>query len=274
MVKIEGHRQYLFDNAGLLTPFLTEPGIPDVELRCEVVDAFAQPVGSEVFRDSGRRVYAYEGAYISYIGAVEKGMDGAYIRVTRRGSVSHAQFLKNSLGGRITPKTVLAALEVEHLITAGRGLLFHAACIAHEGRAILFTAPSGTGKSTQAELWRRYRNARIINGDRIVIRLVEGGIYAAGIPYSGSSGISENTTMPLDAIVYLNQGQENAVTRLSGAGAFRRVWEGCSFHSWNREDTERALETAMEVIRNIPVYHFSCTPDVQAVAALEAELNR
>ena len=45
-------------------------------------------------------------------------------------------------------------------------LLMHGAVIAVGNKAWLFTAPSGTGKSTQAELWERYRNAEQINGDR------------------------------------------------------------------------------------------------------------
>ena len=270
LVKITGNSQELFEDPDILRPFLAQPGKPDRWLHCRIVDAFPRPEGELVFR----RVYALGDSYISYIGAVESDPGRAYIRVERRGDVSHAQFLRKEILSGIPPRAVLTALETENLVTSRNGLLFHAACIEYQGQAILFTAPSGTGKSTQADLWCRHRGTRIINGDRIVIRVTDTGVSAMGVPYSGSSGISVNTTLPLRAVVYLSQGRDNAITVLRGVAAFRRIWEGCSVHTWNREDIARASETAAELIRQVPIYHFSCTPDENAVLALEAELKR
>lgn len=77
--------------------------------------------------------------------------------------------------------SVLKALDLNHILLERNAVVLHASYIEHEGDAVLFCAPSGTGKSTQAELWKKYRSARIINGDRCLIRKGEAGFTAGGI---------------------------------------------------------------------------------------------
>lgn len=273
VVRITGEKHTLFSEPGILSPFLTQSKEWDRELSCTMAETLLPPMGELVFSDTSRRVYAWEDSYITYIGSVTENLERAYIRVERRGTVSNAQFRRNEFGGRISPKAALTALEAEHLVTQQNGLLLHAACIRCNDQAILFTAPSGTGKSTQAALWEQYRGAEVINGDRIVVRCTEEGVLAMGIPFSGSSGICKNGTIPVRAIVYLSQGKDNQVEKLRGVRAFRRIWEGCSFHTWNQEDTAKAAQTAADLVNQVPVYHFSCTPDENAVLTLEAELT-
>ena len=273
-VRVTGERDSLFSEPGLLTEFLTDDRSWDREICCSLTDTLAEPEGKLVFSDPSRRVYACADAFVSYIGAVEKSAVGAYIRVERRGNRHTAQFRKKDIQGRIPVRSVLTALEAEHLVTANNGILLHAACISWEGQAIVFTAPSGTGKSTQAELWHKLRNAEIINGDRIMIRVNDGGCEVIGVPFSGSSGISKNVRMPLKAIVYLNQGPDNQLSQLAGIRAFRRIWEGCSFHTWNREDVAQTADTVQKLIASVPVLLLKCTPDEGAVNVLEAALRR
>ena len=51
--------------------------------------------------------------------------------------------------------------------------------------------------------------------------------------------------------------------------AFRRVWEGCTVNTWEREDVEKATRTVSEVVSRVPVYHLLCTPDVRAAEVLK-----
>ena len=66
--------------------------------------------------------------------------------------------------------------------------MLHGVLMEWQGKGIILTASSGTGKTTHARLWREYENALIINGDRVLIRKEEGQWYAFGTPWSGSSG--------------------------------------------------------------------------------------
>lgn len=160
------------------------------------------------------------------------------------------------------------------MIVNAHGFLLHASFIAWHGRAILFTAPSGTGKSTQAELWRSLRGAQVINGDRVAVMCTKEGILASGVPCSGSSGISRNETLPLGAVVYLSQDEQTWIKRLTGRHAFARIWEGCCVNVWNREDMALCSDSVIHVAKTVPVWHLACRPDETAVETLEAALRR
>ena len=110
--------------------------------------------------------------------------------------------------------TSLSADALEQVCITLQAALLHTSFIKWQGKAILFTAPSGTGKSTQADLWRRIEGAEIINGDRAVLRK-EGGIWKAwGLPYAGSSRIFRNESAPVGAIVVLRKNDRNELRRL------------------------------------------------------------
>lgn len=265
-----GREDALFQDPGILAPFQTAAQPAEYRLLCEIVDDLPEPEGELLFSSTERRVYRLNGAYVSYIGSE----NNPYIRVERQGRERSARFLRAAVRNRIGAKSLLTAMEAESMIAGAGGLLLHASCIEHNGEAILFTAPSGTGKSTQAELWREHRDADVINGDRIMVKISETGVHAVGIPFSGSSGICKNRTLPLGAVVYLSQAPENRITPLGGVKAFRKIWEGCSVHTWNREDMAKAMDTVQKLIAAVPVYHLACTPDESAVTALEAVLGK
>ena len=168
---------------------------------------------------------------------------------------------------------MLTALDLPHILAAHNAFLLHASFIDHEGGAILFTAPSETGKSTQAQLWCEHAGAELINGDRAAVRIAEGTVMACGAPYSGSSPVRRNAKLPLRAIVVLGQAPENKIARLRGVRAFRAVLEGCTVNVWDRSDVELVTRTLTEVITRVPVYHLACTPDVRAVELLKQTME-
>lgn len=270
MICVSGREEELFQDPGILAPFQVEEQPAEHTIWCEIADSLPEPGGEPIFASPERRVYQMGETHISYIGSES----APYVRVERRGTEHTARFLRSGIWERIGPKSVLIALEVESIIARAGGILLHASCIEHNGEAILFTAPSGTGKSTQGELWRQYRGADVINGDRIMVRVTETGAEAVGIPFSGSSGICKNRTLPLRAVVYLSQASHNTVTPLVGVKAFRKIWEGCSVHIWDREEVAKAMDAVRKLMVTVPVYHLECTPDEEAVAALEAVMKK
>ena len=144
----------------------------------------------------------------------------------------------------------------------------------HKGDVISIIGPSGTGKSTQAELWKEHKNAKIVNGDRAIIRIKDDVIEACGLPYAGSSKYCENIIAPLGAIVYLGQGNKCTINRLTGSKAFRSILEGISVATWKKEDVECVVSTIQSILASIPVYQYMCTPDETAVTILENELRK
>lgn len=165
-------------------------------------------------------------------------------------------------------------LSMENMLLEHDVFQLHASVIDWQGRGILFTAPSGTGKSTQAELWRKYEGVRVINGDKGMIRKEADFYRVYGSPYAGTSGIYTDLSVRIHAIVVLSQASENRVERLGGAAAFRKLYRETTIPSWNQAFVEKISGILLDLMAQVPVYHLACRPDKEAVEILKAELEK
>lgn len=146
--------------------------------------------------------------------------------------------------------------------------VIHASYIVHAGRAILFSAPEQTGKSTQARLWAQYQGARTINDDRVLLRATENVWKAYGYPCCGSSNICENETYPVAAIVILEQAPENRVEQMRVPAKIRALVSAMEIYAWDSREVDMAFSIAEEMIRQVPVIKLRCRPDQEAVQVL------
>ena len=167
-----------------------------------------------------------------------------------------------------------AFFALERLLLHHGAFQLHSSVIAWRGMGILFSAPSGTGKSTQAELWRTLEGAQIINGDRAMIRQRQGEYEAYGSPYAGTSGIYTNLRVAVRAIVVLSQAPENRLERLEPSVAFGKLYREATVPSWDADFVEKISELIIDLIGQVPVYHLACRPDAGAVEVLKQELTK
>lgn len=163
-------------------------------------------------------------------------------------------------------------LAFENVLINHQGFILHSSFISWQNNGILFTAPSGTGKSTQADLWKKYEDADIYNGDRTIIRKIEGKYYGFGSPYAGSSGIYRNESAPIKAIVVIDQGPDNVIRRLRGREAFLPLFRETLMNTWNKEYMEKMTDLLMDAACQIPIYHLSCRPDQDAINTVKNEI--
>lgn len=163
-------------------------------------------------------------------------------------------------------------LAFEDVLINHQAFILHSSFISWQNNGILFTAPSGTGKSTQADLWKKYEDADIYNGDRTIIRKIDGKYYGFGSPYAGSSGIYRNESAPIKAIVVIEQGPDNVIRRLHGREAFLPLFRETLMNTWNKEYMEKMTDLLMDAACQIPVYHLSCRPDQDAVNTVKNEI--
>ena len=169
---------------------------------------------------------------------------------------------------------LLDASELELLLTRLGVFSLHSSLVRRaEGDSILFTAPSGTGKSTQADLWVEYAGADILNGDRSMLRRVDGVWTAFGSPFAGSSSIFRNESAPVRALVVLRQAPENTIRRLSLAEAFRAIYSESVLPRWHTEAHQRVISLVTEIVSETPVYLLACTPDDRPVTLLKKTLE-
>lgn len=152
-------------------------------------------------------------------------------------------------------------------------LTLHGVLMDYEGNGIVISANSGVGKSTHARLWRDYKNALIINGDRSYLKKENGKWFGYGLPWSGTSGEHINKKVPIKAIVVIEQNKENMAARLDGFEAFHYLLPHVQYPNWNQELAEKALDHMTELIEDIPVFRLKCRPDEESVNVLKKVLD-
>ena len=149
-------------------------------------------------------------------------------------------------------------------LTRFNGIMLHASCVEYEGKAYLFSANSGTGKSTHTHLWLKYLpGSRIINDDKPAIRCIDGVYYAYGTPWSGKNDESVNVGVPIAGITFLSRG-ENKIKRIPGIMALKPFMDQ-TVRPVNKERMSDLLDTLDGILSNVPIYQMSCDMSEDAV---------
>ena len=148
-------------------------------------------------------------------------------------------------------------------------MFMHSSLIDIKGKGIMFLGPSGIGKTTQAELWNKYRDALIINGDVVLVQETLDTFLGWGTPWHGYSPYCENTSVPVAAMVVLKQAPKNSIRELTGFEKVTEVSNSVFYPQWVEGGMELCLETLDHLLTKIPVYELSCRPDEGAVELVE-----
>lgn len=163
-------------------------------------------------------------------------------------------------------------LPLSELLLERGTLTMHASYVCHRGEGVLFSGPSGIGKSTQADLWRQYRGAQVINGDRVLITPDDDCTMVASHYLSGTSGVCSNVASPLKAIVLLEQGAQNAVRPAPALQILRLVMGQIDYDISNRVQLIKVSGLVEKMLRNTTVCRYGCRIDENAVETLEKYL--
>lgn len=165
--------------------------------------------------------------------------------------------------------------QIAEQMTAHDVLLFHGSAICVDGNAYLFTAPSGTGKSTHTRLWRENLPALghevfMVNDDKPLLKFTGDGILVCGTPWNGKHNLSENTTAPLRSICRIYQGKENVIRRMSGAECLP-VLLSQTYRPREREGIRKSLALLGRLAQEVEMYELHCNMEPEAaVVSFEA----
>lgn len=145
-------------------------------------------------------------------------------------------------------------------------MLFHGSAIAVNGTGYLFGAPSGTGKSTHARLYREtFGDAvRMINDDKPLLRRSRDGFLVCGTPWDGKHHLSSNLSVPLKGICFLKQGKDNRIRRLSVPEALMAAL-GQIYRPKQEEALRNVLAMTQTLVTELPVFELYCTISEEAV---------
>lgn len=254
--------------------FSSEVAVPDYIIDCYIVDNFEIQGERVRYWDHRNLIYECDGRVLRFIGTFQNPGElfSAFARLHYINEVQLKLDLR-SFGLKVRESKLFDAVGMEYLLLMKKRLILHSSFIAVRNKAIVFTAPSGTGKSTQAQLWKEYNEQTVIvNGDRSILFENNSKIYAAGLPFCGSSEIALNHIYLLQTIVILRQGKSNCITKLSPSKALAYLISECCVSIWDRRGTEILMDLLSHIVFCIPVYIFYCVPDTSAVEVLNQKL--
>ncbi|MBQ9673979.1 MAG: hypothetical protein IJV39_05070 [Ruminococcus sp.] len=146
------------------------------------------------------------------------------------------------------------------------GFFLHSSAIAVDGRAYLFTADSGVGKSTHSQLWMKHFKDRavMINDDKPVIRIIDDKIYACGNPFSGKHDISANILVPLGGICCIHRGEVNSIKKISTKEALTVIMNQ-TLRISEKSKTIKLFDLLDRVLSNVDIYSLHCNISDEAV---------
>lgn len=186
---------------------------------------------------------------------------------------------KELLSPNVTTKLYaesLAACRKLVKLAADKGTyLLHAAVFEVDGRGIALIADSGTGKSTHMLLWRELLGDRfdIINGDKPIVRLIDGRPYAYGTPWCGKEGLTSKKKTVLTDLCFIKRSEENKTVKIEKEDAAKRLLS----HVMLCDGSEALLNTAAlldKTVRHCNIWEINCNTDISAAKAAKKEIFR
>lgn len=144
-------------------------------------------------------------------------------------------------------------------------LIFHGASISYDGNGYIFTAPSGTGKSTHISLWQKYlSDVEIVNGDKPIIHFCDDCITVYSTPYAGKEGWQNHSSAKLKALCILDRGAVNEISRVS-YGDYLTLTYKQIYKPYDMNATVKTLELFDRLSKEIPLYLLKCDISKEAV---------
>lgn len=255
-----------------LDKFLNENNTADIRVSCVLTDKL--PEVKEKLAGENGNITVFENEDTVFRFSKMGTQDGAltvYSKDIPDSSVTH--IVEKNSKVMLDQRYFWQTISLAQLLLPRDVLFFHASFINADGKGIIFSAPSGTGKSTQAALWQKYRNAEIINGDKTGISRYNNRFFANGLPFCGTSDICKNVSVPLTAVVLLEQAKENSITRLQGISAIEKLLSNIYLDFTAAAERLRCVDLLIDLLLKVPVYLLKCTADENAVITLENELQ-
>lgn len=144
-------------------------------------------------------------------------------------------------------------------------LMLHGSTVAVDGKAYLFTAPCGTGKSTHTRLWRELFGDRaiMVNDDKPFLQITSGCVLAYGSPWSGKHGLATNVCVPLKGICLLHRGKENLIHRVQADFLVDMLRQ--QVHIPDDESLKQSTLSLVDLLAQmVPLWEMNCNKELGA----------
>ena len=152
--------------------------------------------------------------------------------------------------------------------------LMHGSCIAVDGEAFLFTAKSGTGKSTHTRLWRQLFGDRavMVNDDKPLIRAAKNGAIAYGTPWDGKHRLSTNIAVPLRAVCILERAEKNSIRRITAGEEYPMLLQQI-YRPLDPDAMKKTVELIDRLTASVDLWKLGCNMDPEAAEVASAAMK-
>lgn len=181
---------------------------------------------------------------------------------------------RHSADGRTFPSDYCESIclyrEIAERLPLYDAFVFHGCVLACNGGAYLLTAQSGVGKTTHAGNWLRAFKDRvhILNGDKPVIRIIDGTPIACGTPWRGKEGYGINESLPLKSIVFLERGNTNETFEISKSDALTKFMKQIYLPRKDKVQLLSTMRLADKVLSSVELVGFRCTKEIESAGVL------
>ena len=147
----------------------------------------------------------------------------------------------------------------DYTLKNSNGIIFHCSAIMVDGEAYLFTAPSGTGKSTHTRLWREILGDRavMINDDKPIVRFIDGDFYVYGTPWRGKHEIGTNARAKIKGICKIYQSKENVIRKISPMQMFITILDQ-TVRPKEEKEMDKLLTLLDKMVKSVKLYELGC----------------
>lgn len=248
---------------------------PDISVNFELNNSIKNEFPEHFVSDAGRYYFETEEhcGFYDYIDELDKVISAmksskdwkdityTYSDLTPIMGIGNNEAVKNILGH-------LFYEAVMHF----EGIVVHASTIVYNGKAVTFTAPSGTGKSTHTELWKKYYPETInINDDMPTVRLIDDRFYAFGTPWCGKTTINKNMSAPLHAMVFIERADECSISEITPMEAFVRMMRELPISPFKGQ-SDLMMSVMNKLFSKVPAYLLKCNISKDAVETVKNKL--
>lgn len=155
-----------------------------------------------------------------------------------------------------------------------KGILLHSSCVVKDNYAYLFSAPSGTGKSTHTSLWLQvFKDAKILNDDKPAILIKNDKIYACGTPFSGKTNLNLNEEYEIKGIAFLERSKDNWIKEMDVNKSIYSILNQ-TIRPDDETNMDLAINTIEEIVKRIKIYKFGCNISKDAVYTSYEAMNK
>lgn len=276
-IKYSGNaNNYFLNNLSAYEVKLHKDEPADIYLHTEIGDIKSAPEGEEIVRYAGKTwlktedgfsIYEYIPEIDYYLASINissdfKNVSARFADVDRDGIAVSTYHDYNLLG-----------FIFEMYMLKNNAMNLHSSAISYKNHGLLFSAPSGTGKSTHAGLWKKYYpdDTVIINDDFPAIKFINDIPYVFGTPWSGKTFINQNTSAPIKAIVFLRQSKTIYIKRLNTAEVLNYMITEIGKYPFE-ELMYSLLSSVDKLIRSVPIYLLKCDISKESVDGVKNEI--